>query len=74
MYTKEMFKKDIQELISEKGYKPEKVGKKAFDLCMANIGEVDDELYNILMDVATMENGPEFEMTEEEFNQFLQKM
>lgn len=74
MYTKENYKREILQAIKEKGYNPNFVAKRTYQIYMNHIREIDRELREKLLDIVNMEMGAEFEMTEEEFNQFLQKM
>lgn len=74
MYTKEIYKKEILQKIKDNGYDPNTVAKLTYNIFIKHQREMDHEVYEKLLDIANMEMGPEFEMTEEEFNQFLQKM
>jgi len=74
MYTKEIYKKEILQEIKDNGYNPIMIAKITYKIFMKHQREMDQEVYEKLLDIANMEMGPEFEMTEEEFNQFLKKM
>lgn len=74
MYTKDIYKTEIINLISEKGYDPVLIAKRTYELYMNHMREIDRELREKLLDIANMEMGAEFEMTEEEFNDFLNKI
>jgi hypothetical protein len=72
-YTKDMFKQEIfQKCIGK--YDPIKIAKVTSTILFKNRADIDIKLEEKMLDLMTMEDGPEFEMTEEEFNQFLQKM
>lgn len=73
-YSKEMFESDLNQLILENGYDPVLVAKytsKQFGLRQADI---DLYLRKKMLDIMTMEDGPEFEMSEDEFNEFIKNM
>lgn len=74
MYTKETYKKEILQVIKENGYDANRIAKITYKIFMEYQREIDDKLYEILLDIANMEMGPEFEMNEEKFNQLLQEM
>ena len=74
MYTIENYKDEINKIINLNGYDPIIVAKKTYKIYFNHIREIDKNTRDILLDIATMEDGPEFEMTETEFNQFLQKI
>lgn len=61
----------MEKLILENGYIPTLIAKKSYEIYMDNASEIDKKMRDTLLDVATMENGPEFEMNEEEFKKFL---
>lgn len=74
MYTKDNYKSDMKKLILVNGYKPTLIAKKSYEIYMDHASEVDKKMRDILLDVATMENGSEFEMNEKEFNKFLEEI
>lgn len=74
MYTKEIYKKEILQKIKDNGYDPNTIAKITYDIFMKHQLEMDNEVYEKLLDIANMEMGTEFAMTEEEFNKFLKKM
>ncbi len=74
MYTKDVYKAEIIKLISDKGYNPILVAKRTYELYMDHVREIDRELREKLLDIANMEMGPEFEKTEDEFKDFLDKI
>ncbi len=74
MYTKDIYKTEMKQLISKNGYDPKVIAKRAYEIYLDHMRDIDDEFRDKLLDVATMENGPEFEMTEKEFNNFLDEM
>ncbi len=61
------------QLIEKDGYDPVIVAKKSFFLFMNHQKDIDRNLYNILLDLANMEMGPEFELTKDEFLDYLEK-
>ncbi len=69
-YTKEQFKDEIK-IFCDKEYDPVLVAKKTSFLFNKNQVDIDLELRDIMLDIMTMEDGPEFEMTKEEFIKFL---
>lgn len=72
-YTKNMFKAELIEL-TKNIYDPVTVAKKVSTLFLNRQSEIDLELRDLMLDIMTMEDGPEFEMTEEEFKKFLDEM
>lgn len=72
-YTKNMFKTELIELCKV-GYDPVTVAKKTSRLFHQHQSEIDLKLRNVMLDVMTMEDGPEFEMTEDEFKKFLDEI
>lgn len=74
MYTKESFKKEICEFIEKNSYAPDLVAKKAYQIYSEHIRDIDKELRDKLLDIANMDMGPEFELSEDEFNEFLKNM
>lgn len=74
MYTSTNYKEDITKLIIDKGYDPVIVAKFTYQLFSAHQSDIDDDLYNKMIDIFTMEDGPEFEMTENEFMDFIEQM
>ena len=72
-YDKEQFKLDMLEFIKD-GYDPVSVGRKATSVFCHRQADINAELQDILLDVMTMEDGPEFEMTREEFVKFLESI
>lgn len=74
MYEKEAFIRDINEFVTQHGYDPVLVAKKAYKIYEEHIREIDRNLREKILDVANMEMGPEFELTEKEFSDFLKKI
>jgi len=74
MYTKNDFKIEIKKVINDNGYDAEIIAKETYKIYVEHVREIDRELREKLLDIATMEMGPEFEMTEKEFMDFLDKM
>ncbi len=74
MYTKEMYSKEIKDWIKKNGYNAEKIGNITFDIRSRYWRETNQKLYDALGDIAAMEGGQEFEMTEEEFYNYLDKI
>ncbi len=74
MYTKEIYIKKIKDWIKKNGYNAAKIGNITFDIRIEHSREIDDRLDDALGDIAAMEGGPEFEMTEEQFYEYLDKI
>ena len=74
MYTKYNFKNDAKKMIKSSGYDPVKMAKMAYGKFSEHQRDIDNELYEKLLDIANMEIGKEYEMTEEEFKKFLEEM
>ena len=74
MYTKNDYRSDMEKLILENGYTPALIAKKSYEIYMDHASEIDKKMRDTLLNVATMENGPEFEMSEEEFKKFLSEI
>ncbi len=73
MYTSDMFKEEMYKLLKE-GYDPVIVAKKASRLFFEYRADTSHALDEKMLDIMTMEDGPEFEMTEEEFVEFLENL
>ena len=74
MYSKELFKKEIKLYIDKNGYEPAHVAKQAYQIYETHVRNIDHDLREKLLDIANMDMGPEFELTEEEFNLFLESI
>lgn len=72
-YTKEMFKKTMGQYLNG-NYDPVVVANKTSAILFNNRADIDFELEEFMLDIITMEDGPEFEMTEKEFREFLDNM
>jgi hypothetical protein len=72
MYTKENYRNEIVKIISSEGYDPIFIAQETYRIYLDQIKEIDNDMREFLLNIATMENGPEFEMTKEKFEQFLQ--
>jgi len=73
-YTKKRFIKEMRQFCSQHGYDSLAVGKEVSRLFFSHRADIDLYLDDKMLDLMTMEDGPEFEMTEEEFNKFLDEM
>lgn len=73
-YTKKMFKQEIMSLIEENGYSPVGVAENTSKIFFKYQADIDLYLRDIMLDIMTMEDGSEFEMTKEEFCKFLEKI
>lgn len=73
MYTFNDYKKEIMQLVEKDGYDPVAVAKKSYFLFMHHQRDIDRKLYDILLDMANMDMGSEFELTKEEFIEYLKK-
>jgi hypothetical protein len=72
-YTKDMFKAELI-AFCKASYNPVAIAKKTTKLFYEHQSEIDLDLWDKMLDIITMEEGPEFEMTEEEFRKFLDEM
>ena len=73
-YSKEIFKNEISTLINRNGYDPVSIAKHTSKIFFSHQADIDLGLREEMLDIMTMEDGPEFEMTEEEFNEFLKNI
>lgn len=73
MYTKKDFAQELRGELSKK-YNIHHLSRWAHDKYLDHASELDQETYKAIMIVIAMENGPEFEMTEEEFKKFLDEL
>lgn len=73
-YTKEMYKKEIHRILLEEKYDAAEIAEHTSKIFFLHLSDIDLELYDKMLDVMTMDNGPEFELTEEEFKDFLDNM
>lgn len=69
-YTKEKFKQEMMQYCGVE-YDPCLVGRAASSLFYRHQSELDEYMYGKMLDLITMEMGPEFELTREEFEAFL---
>lgn len=74
MYTKRDYKNEILRIVQEQGYNPSVIGNLTYKIFMTHQRDIDNVLYEKLLDITNMEMGPEFEMTEEEFKKFLDEI
>jgi hypothetical protein len=74
MYTKDDYKIEIKKFISNRDYDPTLIAKLTYEIYVDHAREINRELREKLLDVANMEMGPEFELTENEFKDFLDKL
>ena len=72
-YTKEMFKSDLRKLCGEK-YDPRVIAKITSNILFSRRADIHIELEDKMLDLVLMEEGPEFEMTEAEFKDFMDKL
>jgi hypothetical protein len=72
-YTKKEFKRDMLKEL-EKGYDPVHFVEKAWSIFSADQRNFTGNFRDEIMTVIVMEEGPEFEMTEEQFRDFLDKL
>lgn len=73
-YTKEMFKGDLENLVREGGYDPVKIAKYTSKMFSLRQADIDLYLRGKMLDIMTMEDGPEFELSEDEFSEFLKNI
>ena len=73
-YTKAEFGRDLLSQI-EDGYDPVRIARWAFSKFMdPDAGIRDKELSDLILEVVVMEEGPEFEYSEEELRQFAERL
>lgn len=72
-YTKDMFKQEVLQKCIGK-YDPIKIAKVTSTILFKNRADIDIELEEKMLDLMTMEDGPEFKLTEEEFKKFLNEL
>lgn len=72
-YTPDDFRNDMISEI-EKGYDPVRVAQAAYDIYQDPDIDTSTEFANEIMGVMLMEAGPEFEMTEEQLREYLDRM
>lgn len=58
----------------EKGYDPVRVAQVAFDIIQELGAKISTEFHNEILGVAVMEEGPQFEMTEIQLREYLDRM
>lgn len=73
-YTKTMFKNEILLFMRVNGYEAANIAKFTSKMYFLHQADLDLALREKMLDIMTMEDGPEFEMTENEFNEFLDKI
>jgi hypothetical protein len=73
MYTKSDYKKDIITFINKNGYDASLVAKRTYEIFMSHQRNIDEHLYDLLLDISNMDMGDEFELTEADFISFLNK-
>lgn len=73
-YTKEMYKNEMLLLITKSGYDPVSIAKTTSRIFSLHLADIDLELYDKMLDIMTMEDGPEFEKTEEKFMEFINSL
>lgn len=72
-YTKDMFKQELLQGCIGK-YDPIKIAKVTSKILFKNRADIEIELEEKMLDLMTMEDGPEFEWTEGEFKKFLNEL
>ena len=72
-YTAKDFKRDMLNEL-KKGYDPYKIGHAAWMIYFNEGINIDDGIDNKIMTILVMEEGPEFQMTEEQFREFLDNL
>lgn len=72
IYTKKMYVDEIMKFC-DKEYDPVNVAKKTSSLFNEHQVDIGLDLRDLMLDIITMEDGVEFEMTKEEFLIFLNR-
>ncbi|QDU09243.1 hypothetical protein [Gimesia aquarii] len=72
-YTPKDFRNDIIKEI-EKGFDPIRIGQAAYDINLELGTKISTDFHNEILGVMVMEAGPEFEMTESELRDYLDRM
>jgi len=72
-YTKREFATDLLNEVN-RGFDVVRLARWAMRLYSDRIRELDDGVKDAVMDVVVMEEGPEFEMTEEQLREFAQRL
>ena len=72
-YTPDDFRNDLICEI-ERGYDPVRVAQVAFGIMQDLGAKISTEYHNEILGVAVMEEGPQFEMTETQLREYLDRM
>ena len=72
-YTPNDFRNDMISEI-EKGYDPVRVAQAAYGIIQELGAKISTEFHNEILGVAVMEEGPQFEMTETQLREYLDRM
>jgi len=72
MYTKVDFKQMISDVLKQ-GYCVKTISKAAYNAYLSHL-EVEAGLDEIMLEIVTMDEGPEFEMSEDEFLRFISEI
>ena len=73
MYTSADFRRDLESEM-DNGYDIVRIARFAFMIYQKHGGGLSQELDEKVLQVAAMEEGPEFEMTEDELRRFAKKL
>ena len=73
MYTKEQFGKELKQMLVKRE-KISIIGQWAHSKYMEHILDIDPKLQEFLLDLNTMEMGPEFEYSYEELDEIADKL
>ncbi len=72
-YTKKAFAEDLLREI-DKGFDVVRLARWAMRLYSDRVRDLDAGVKDAMMDVVVMEEGPEFEMTEQELREFAERL
>ena len=73
-YTCAMYKLELKDLIEKNGYDSVIIAKETSRIFFRYQADINLHLRDRMLDIMTMQDGPEFKMTEEEFHNFLKKI
>jgi hypothetical protein len=72
-YTRKDFGKDLMAEL-EQGYDVVRLSRWAMSLYLKHCHEMDPDLYETIMSIVAMEEGPEFEFSEQELRQMANEL
>ena len=72
-YAPKDFKRDLEKELSQ-GYDVVRIARMAFSVFHERCREIDPDLANKMFQVIAMEEGPEFELSEEQLREFARSL